>query len=102
MAVLALGLLAAVPQQHAVLPPVPGRLELVVPVPAVHPALFSGSAQLLAGGLRLQAGHDDQLIAANGGYQHRCYQCGHDDRGHHPAAHAFVLQLRATDDDVAT
>ena len=62
MAVLALGLLAAVPQQHAVLPPVPGRLELVVPVPAVHPALLGGSAQLLAGGLRLQAGHDVQHV----------------------------------------
>ena len=64
VAVLALAVLAAVPQQHAVLPPVPGRLELVVPVPAVHLALLSGSAQLLAGGLRLQAGHDEQRITA--------------------------------------
>ena len=64
VAVLALGVLATVPQQHAVLPPVPGRLELVVPVPAVHLALFSGSAQLLAGGLRLQAGHNEQHVTA--------------------------------------
>ena len=64
VAVLALGLLAAVTQQHTVLPPVPGRLGLVVPVPGVHLALLSGSAQLLAGGLRLQAGHDEQRITA--------------------------------------
>ena len=64
MAVLALGVLAAVPQQHAVLPPVPGRLGLVLPVPGVHLALLSGSAQLLAAGLRLQAGHDEQRVTA--------------------------------------